>query len=63
MMTYRSGSKAESKRPTSRPGDRDALKIKEIGPTSADGVEAELDHKQFIEAFGGWWVEPSEFLV
>ena len=31
----------------------DAMKIEQIGPTSADGVEAELDHKRFIESLGG----------
>ena len=31
----------------------DALKAEEIGPTSAEGVEAGLDHKRFIESLGG----------
>jgi hypothetical protein len=31
----------------------DALKIEEIGPTTPEGVEAELNHKRFIESFGG----------
>jgi hypothetical protein len=31
----------------------DALKVEEIGPMSADGVEAGLDHKRFIESLGG----------
>jgi hypothetical protein len=30
-----------------------ALKIEEIGPTSAEGVEAGLDDKRFIESLGG----------
>jgi hypothetical protein len=29
------------------------MKIEEIGPMSADGVEAGLDHKRFIESLGG----------
>jgi hypothetical protein len=31
----------------------DALKIEEIGPMTAEGVEAELEHKRFIESLGG----------
>ena len=31
----------------------DALKVEEIGPMSAEGVEARLDHKRFIESLGG----------
>ncbi len=31
----------------------DALKIGEIGPMSADGVEAELEQKRFLESLGG----------
>ena len=31
----------------------DALKVEEIGPTSAEGVQAELEHKRFIESLGG----------
>jgi hypothetical protein len=31
----------------------DALNIEAIGPMSADGVEAALDHKRFIESLGG----------
>ena len=30
----------------------DAVKVEEIGPTSAEGVEAELNHKRFIESLG-----------
>ena len=30
-----------------------ALKIDEIGPISAEGVDAELDHERFIESLGG----------
>ena len=31
----------------------DALNIEEIGPTSAEGVEAELEDKRFMESLGG----------
>ena len=31
----------------------DALNIEAIGPMSADGVEAALDHERFIESLGG----------
>ena len=31
----------------------DALKIEEIGPTSAEAVEAGLEHKRFIQSLGG----------
>jgi len=31
----------------------DAMKIGEIGPTSAEGVEAELEQKRFLESLGG----------
>ena len=31
----------------------DALNVEEIGPMSAEGVEAGLDHKRFIESLGG----------
>ncbi len=31
----------------------DALNVEEIGPTSAEGVQAELDDKRFIESLGG----------
>jgi 5'-3' exonuclease len=31
----------------------DALNVEEIGPTSAEGVEAKLDDKRFIESLGG----------
>jgi hypothetical protein len=30
----------------------DALNVEEIGPTSAEGVEAELEDKRFIESLG-----------
>jgi hypothetical protein len=41
----------------------DAMNVEEIGPTSAEGVEAGLDDKRFIESLGGGSVEPSGFLV
>jgi hypothetical protein len=31
----------------------DAMKVEQIGPTSAEGVGAGLDHKRFIESLGG----------
>jgi hypothetical protein len=31
----------------------DVLKGEEIGPTSAEAVEAEMEHKRFIESLGG----------
>ena len=31
----------------------DAMKIEQIGPMSAEGVGAGLDHKRFIESLGG----------
>lgn len=31
----------------------DAMNVEQIGPMSADGVEAGLDHKRFIESLGG----------
>jgi hypothetical protein len=31
----------------------DALNVEEIGPTSAEGVEAELEDKRFIDSLGG----------
>jgi hypothetical protein len=31
----------------------DALTIEEIGPTTAEGVQAKIDHKQFIDSLGG----------
>ena len=31
----------------------DALNVEEIGPTSAEGVEAGLQHKRFLESLGG----------
>jgi hypothetical protein len=41
----------------------DAMNVEEIGPTSAEGVPAGLDHKRFIESLGGRSVAPSGFLV
>jgi hypothetical protein len=31
----------------------DALTVGEIGPTSAEGVQAKIEHKRFIESLGG----------
>jgi hypothetical protein len=31
----------------------DAMNVEQIGPTSAEGVGAGLDHKRFIESLGG----------
>jgi hypothetical protein len=31
----------------------DAMKVEQIGPLSAEAVEAGLDHKRFIESLGG----------
>jgi hypothetical protein len=31
----------------------DAMSVEQIGPMSAEAVEAELEHKRFIESFGG----------
>jgi hypothetical protein len=31
----------------------DALKVEEIGPTSADDFQAKLEHTRFLEALGG----------
>ena len=31
----------------------DAMNVEQIGPMSAEGVEAGLDHKRFIESLGG----------
>ena len=30
-----------------------ALKAEELGPTSADGVQANIEHKRFIDSLGG----------
>jgi hypothetical protein len=30
-----------------------ALKAEELGPTSADGVQAKIDHRRFVDAPGG----------
>jgi hypothetical protein len=31
----------------------DAMSVEQIGPMSAEAVEAELEHKRFIESLGG----------
>jgi 5'-3' exonuclease len=31
----------------------DALKVEEIGPMSAEGVEAKLEHDRFLQSLGG----------
>jgi hypothetical protein len=31
----------------------DAIAAEEIGPTSAEGVRAKIDHDEFIESLGG----------
>jgi hypothetical protein len=30
----------------------DALTVEEIGPTSAEGVQANIEHKRFIDSLG-----------
>ena len=35
-----------------------ALKTEEIGPTTAEGVQAKIEHKRFIESLGGKSVGP-----
>jgi hypothetical protein len=34
-----------------------ALIAEEIGPTSAQGVQANLQHDRFLESLGGWGVD------
>jgi hypothetical protein len=31
----------------------DALNVEEIGPTTAETVQAKIDHKRFIDSLGG----------
>ena len=31
----------------------DVLNVEEIGPTSAEGIEAKMEHERFIESLGG----------
>jgi hypothetical protein len=31
----------------------DAMKVEQIGPMTAEGIETGLDHKRFIESLGG----------